>query len=349
MNNRVSPTLIGAFVVGALALVVIAMVMFGSGQWFRKTKEFVLYFDSSVNGLRIGAPVKIRGVEIGAVKNILLRLDKDIQVPRIPVIIELDLKKFTSKGAAGTALTDPAAFKEAIDRGLRGQLQSESFVTGLLFIGLDFFPDSPANFVQNSESNSYPFQEIPTQPTTLQMAGDKASQIIAKLEEIDFKGLIESLMQAVNGINRIANSPYLKRALQSMDEVTNQLGAAAINIGQLATTVGSNVKIISDDMKLTSNDARAVIRQAGAAIKQTEATVKETEGMIKQTEAMFKEAELTMASMRAVTDPDSPTFYEITKTLKEVSAAARSLRMLTGYLERNPRALIFGKPETREE
>lgn len=349
MNTRVSPALIGAFVLGALALIVVAMVMFGSGQWFRKTKEFVLYFDSSVNGLRIGAPVKIRGVEIGSVKNILLRLDKDIQAPRIPVIIELDLEKFTSKGATGAALTDPAAFKEAIDRGLRGQLQSESFVTGLLFIGLDFFPDSPANFVQNPESNSYPFQEIPTQPTTLEMAGDKAGQIIARLEEIDFKGLIDSLMQTVNGINRIANSPDLKRTLKSMDEVTTQLGEAATNIAQLATTVGSNVKIISDDMKLTSNDARAAIKQAGAALKQTEATIKQTEGMIKQTEAMFKEAELTMANMRAVTDPDSPTFYEITKTLKEVSAAARSLRMLTGYLERNPRALIFGKPETRED
>ncbi len=349
MNNRVSPALIGAFVLGALALVVVAMVMFGSGQWFRKTKEFVLYFDSSVNGLRVGAPVKIRGVEIGSVKNILLRLDKDMQAPRIPVVIELDLEKFTSKGAAGAALTDPVAFKEAIDRGLRGQLQSESFVTGLLFIGLDFFPDSPANFVQNPESNSYPYQEIPTQPTTLQMAGDKASQIIAKLEEIDFKGLIDSLTQTVNGINRIANSPDLRRALRSLDDVTERLGEAVVNIGQLATTVTSNVKVISEDVKLTSNEARSTIKQAGSAIKQTELVIKQTESAIRQTEAMFKEAERTMANMRAVTDPDSPTFYEITKTLKEVSAAARSLRMLTGDLERNPRALIFGKPETRED
>ena len=99
MNKKISPTLIGGFVVGALALLVIAVIAFGSGQLFRKTREFVLYFDSSVNGLRIGAPVKFRGVEIGSVKDIRFQLDEDTQVNKIPVIIEIDLEKLTSRGA----------------------------------------------------------------------------------------------------------------------------------------------------------------------------------------------------------------------------------------------------------
>lgn len=63
----------------------------------------------------------------------------------------------------------------------------------------------------------------------------------------------------------------------------------------------------------------------------------------------MKEAETTMTSVRAVIDPDSPTFYDLTRTLKELSAAARSLRLLANYVERNPRALIFGKPGTKED
>jgi paraquat-inducible protein B len=335
MNKRVSPTLIGVFVVGALTLVVIAVLMFGSGRYFRKTYEFVLYFDSSVNGLRVGAPVKIRGVEIGAVKNILLRLEEDMKVQRIPVVIEIDLEKLTTRGVTGGALTEPAAFQQAIKQGLRGQLQLESFVTGLLFIGLDFFPDSPPNFVQEPGNQQYRYQEIPTQPTALEKVQGAASQILARLEEIDFKALIEATEQTVAGVNQLVNSPDLKRAVQSLDEVTATVREAAGDIARLATTVDGNFKSLSADIQATTAEARTALKQAGGAIEQTQAAI--------------KEAETTMADMRAVIDPDSPILYEITRSLKEVTTASRSLRLLADYLERNPRALIFGRPGTKEE
>ena len=84
MNKKISPTLIGGFVVGAVALLVIAVIAFGSGRLFRQTKEFVLYFDGTVNGLHVGAPVKFKGVEIGSVKDILLQMDSDTQSQQDP-------------------------------------------------------------------------------------------------------------------------------------------------------------------------------------------------------------------------------------------------------------------------
>lgn len=334
MNKRVSPTLIGAFVVGALLLVVMAVVMFGSGRFFRTTKQFVLYFEGSVNGLRVGAPVKFRGVEIGSVKNILLRLDNEETELRIPVIIELELEKFTRKGASGAALKDPEALKQLIADGLRGQLQMESFVTGLLFVGLDFFPDSKLTLVQQSNVENQ-FPEIPTQPTTLQVAGSRANEILAKLDEIDFKGLIDSLRRTSDGIEALATSQDLKATIQSTDELAHKLETAATNVAQLATTFDEKIKTLSDDFQLTSKDARLAIKDAAAAMKQVESTMKETQA--------------TIVNVQSLTDPDSPTFYEITRSLKEVSAAARSLRLLANYVERNPRALVFGKPGTKEE
>src|SRR5689334_21039375 len=137
MKQTVSPTVIGAFVLGALALLVSGIIAFGSGQFFRHTKEFVLYFDGSVNGLRVGAPVKIKGVEIGAVKDIRLQLDQGAELNKIPVIVEIDLEKLTSRGsvrAAAAAVDREALQKVIVDRGLRGQLEMESLVTGLLYV-----------------------------------------------------------------------------------------------------------------------------------------------------------------------------------------------------------------------
>lgn len=334
MNKKVSPTLIGGFVVGALALVVITVLMFGSGKLFRKTKEFILYFDSTVNGLRVGAPVKFRGVEIGSVKDILLQLDKDIKVGRIPVIIEVDLEKVTSRGGTGGILRDPKMFKAAIDEGIRGQLRTESMVTGVLYIGIDIFQGSPARFVQ-APGERHKYQEIPTVPTELQRVEETVTEVLAALQAIDLKGLAHSVTETVNGVNRLVASPELKSTLRSLEHTMPKVDEAIASIRQVAVTLDGNVKSLSDNLEKTSTEARQVFTQTAVAVKHAE-------------EAM-REVETTMASVRAVIDPDSPTFYDLTRTLKEVSAAAHSLRSLANYVERNPRALIFGKPDTKED
>jgi len=61
MGKRVSPTLVGAFVLGAVALAVVTVVVLGSGRLFQRKHLFALYFSSDVNGLKVGAPVKFRG------------------------------------------------------------------------------------------------------------------------------------------------------------------------------------------------------------------------------------------------------------------------------------------------
>ena len=209
MNKKFSPTLIGGFVLGALVLLVIAVIAFGSGQLFRKTREFVLYFDSSVNGLRIGAPVKVKGVEIGAVKDIRFQIAADTQLNKIPVIVEIDLDKLTSRGAKAAAAEDVKSFRQIIvERGLRGQLMTESLVTGLLYVGLDFFPGSPIQLVQKPDRD-HKYPEIPTVPSYLEQAQDTAAKILTKLEEVDFKAMMESVAKTVDGIGELVASPAL--------------------------------------------------------------------------------------------------------------------------------------------
>ncbi len=334
MNKKISPAVIGAFVLGAVALIVIAILVFGSGQLFRQTRDFVLYFDNSVNGLRVGAPVKLKGVTIGSVKDIRLQLQRGAQVNKIPVIIEIDLEKLTSKGANAARAVNPEGLHNLImDRGLRGQLEMESLVTGLLYVALDFFPGTPINLVQQANAkNEYP--EIPTLPTTLEQAKDAVTQIINKLQEINFKGLIASLDETVNGINHTVNSPDLQATIHSLKQTMPKVDQAIVNIGNLASTMNENVKSLSTDLQQTSADTRVALKQATEALKQTEETM--------------KRAEAAAANIENLSNPDSAVNYELVKGLKEISAAARSLRSLSDYLERNPKALIFGKPEPKE-
>jgi paraquat-inducible protein B len=326
MNKKVSPTLIGTFVLGGLALVVVAVLLFGSGRLFLHSRDFVLYFDGSVNGLRVGAPVKFKGVEIGAVKNILLQIGSDLSVQRIPVIVRVDAEKITKRGGQGAALTDPEVGKALIDQGLRGQLQMESFVTGLLYVGLDFHPETPANFVQPADDGRY--QEIPTISSIFEKAQDAAGRIVAKLEMIDFQELIDSMQKAAKGVETMVSSPELKASLQAMQKAMPKVEEAIATVRDVAKTMDENFKDLAGDLKQTSNETRAAVKQAGETMKQAEAT---------------------LSNVRALVDPDSSTFYELTRSMREVSAAARSLRQLATYLERNPRALIFGKPDGKKE
>jgi paraquat-inducible protein B len=319
-NQRVSPTLIGAFVLGAALLAVVAVLLIGSGRYFHRTAPFVLYFPGSVNGLRIGAPVKFRGVEVGSVEDIRLQLQPDQSVSRIPVIIGIDPEKITSLGGSETILNSPAEYQSAIASGLRGQLQSESFVTGLLFVALDYFPRSPATLVQQPRTRKFHYREIPAEPSSTEKARMAVSEVLTKLAESDIEGLVDSARQAVSGLNQLLGSPDLKVAIRSLDDVAGRLGNAAGSVSHLAAGLDSNISGLRQDLRQTTGKASAMMDQAGRLLQHTDATIN-----------------------------DSPLTYELTRTLHEVSAAARSVRLLTGYLERNPSAVLFGRPVAREK
>jgi paraquat-inducible protein B len=142
MAKKVSKTLIGGFVVGAVALIVAGVLVFGSGKFLQESYRYVLFFPGSLKGLSVGAPVLFQGVKVGSVIDITIEADADAQTSQIPVTMEVLPKKF--KVVRGKRRSDPyESLAILIERGLRAQLQQQSFVTGQLMIGLDFYPDTP--------------------------------------------------------------------------------------------------------------------------------------------------------------------------------------------------------------
>lgn len=320
MGKRISPTLVGAFVLGGAALAVAAVVILGSERLFTSQHLFVLFFSSDVNGLKVGAPVKFRGVEIGSVTAILLsvgtpRQNRNAESAanqfRIPVIIDLETEKLIKRGAAA-GLDDPAKVAKAIKRGLRAQLSVESLVTGLLYVDLDFQPDTPAVFYMGADA---PYPEIPTVPTKLEQAAITLSKMMSQLERINFDELIKSLTNTAVAITTLANSPKIETAVDSLNLAARSLGQASSSVNRLAASLDREIGPMGDDLRLTT--------------EQTRATLKQTQD--------------TLAAVQMTLGPNAPLNYELEQTLKQTAAAARSLRELSDYLRRNPSSVVRGR------
>jgi len=308
MSKRASPTLIGAFVLGAIGLAVLGVVVFGSGRFFRETNRFVSYFDGSVNGLRTGAAVKFKGVEVGNVGDIRFanpRSKPGLRETRIAVILEIDADRLRQHATARVTERVPAMMERFVQEGLRAQLNLESIVTGVLYVALDELPEVP---IERRAMPSLPYQEIPTAPTTLQEIQRKATDFLAKLDEIDLAGLLASVQRVIDGVDGLVSSPRLASALGEMDE-------ALKTIRRVAEQLESSFGPLAENLTQTSAEATRTVAEARA----------------------------TLANVRTSLDPASPLVQQLATTLDDVSLAARAVRNLADELERDPSAVIRGK------
>jgi paraquat-inducible protein B len=160
--KKPSPTIVGAFILGGSLLIVAAIAVWGSGRLFDRRFKYVCYFPGSVNGLRVGAAVKYRGVPVGQVTGMRIRFEQPREDTRIPVFVELSARRLRELGSSEAPT--PKLLGELIGSGLRARLDSESFVTGQLYVNLDMFPSTPIRLLQGG------FPEIPTVPTPLEEA-----------------------------------------------------------------------------------------------------------------------------------------------------------------------------------
>lgn len=303
MSNKPDTRLIGAFVVGAIILTVIIFLVFGSGKLFQNTYDWVIFFRGNVNGLKVGAPVKVKGVEIGSVKNIRGLLDERGEV-HVEVIVEtidaaLDAVKEWAEQRNNMPIEE---FMEwYIERGFRAQLQSQSMLTGQLYIAWDFFPDTP--IILTGLNPEYP--EIPSVPTTteeLQMAIAGGFDAFSKVPLVD---LTTSLLITLNGIDSLARSPQVYSSFE-----------------KLSVSLQKSVSLMSSLEK-------QIDPVSGSLVKTTE----EMNETLNRMEDLLVEIQRGIAADR----------YEMRLALRQFAEANRSLRLLSEYLQENPRSLIFGK------
>jgi phospholipid/cholesterol/gamma-HCH transport system substrate-binding protein len=318
MSKRISPTVIGVFVVASFAILVVTLIVVGSGQIFTRPIRFICMFQGNLNGLKIGAPVKVRGVQIGTVAAIELRLlpsqgriRPDIRGLRLPVIIDLDRSQLLARGGTGEAL-ETAGFDNLIKRGFRAQLATESLLTGLLYIDLDLHPNTPLKFVLEPGG---PYREIPTVQTDLEQLQERLTKALDKFEKIDFQALVVSITDAANSIKTLTGSPELKATLESLKGTVANLNQAITSARNILNNANSKIGPLVADLQQNSDEADKTMKDTRAALVNLQQTL----------------------------DPDSPLAVHLNQTLDSLTETSRSIGEFTDYLQRNPGALLRGK------
>ncbi|MEN6437974.1 MAG: MlaD family protein [Syntrophobacter sp.] len=343
MSKQPNTTLIGAFVVGAVLLVVAALMIFGGGKFLTEKGKFVLFFEGSVKGLNIGAPVDFKGVRVGSVTNIRLLYDPRDLSAKIPVFIEIEARRMESvipevnddkKKGHGEGLGP------LVEKGLRAQLASQSFVTGQLYVDLDFRPEKPPRF----SNLNLGVPEIPTIPSTFE-------EIAKTIETIPINELAQKVQSAMDGIDRLVNSPDLHASTVALRETleeakvlmknsNKQIEQVAAETKKLVSSLEKQVVPVTSEFRETMKETRLMVQNFSKNIGPIASSLVAT---LNVAQASLKQAENTIGSVDGLIGEKSGLKFVLNDTMEELSSAARSIREMTDYLERHPESLIRGK------
>lgn len=322
MSKQASPAKVGAFVLIGAGILVLTIALLGSASLFSRPVPMIVYFRDSVNGLVVGSPVKYKGVSIGQVTSISLAWTKGSEALLIPVIIEIDENAFQPGGNGDLPLTNPVRLKQAVEGGLRATLETESLVTGRLYVALDVFPQAdPPQYVG---SDDYP--EIPTQATGL-------VEFIKNLSKIDLPGMVSQLNEILSKLNTSLGELKVK-------ELNDRLAGVLDKVESLLST--TRLPEAVDSIRLTSDKAREVFVTLEKELAPLGANLDRTANAAT---AALADLQRATSDLRRVLSAESPTMSELHRVLEETALAARAVRGLADELARDPSVLLKGRYE----
>ena len=280
-------------------------------------ERYALYFRGSLRGLSVGAPVDFLGLPVGEVTGIFLAYTPGERSIRTRVeIVTYPHRLFVPRGkpdaTAGRSTTtrEGRAFmqRQVADMGLRAQLRSASLISGALYVALDYFPDAP-NAKIDWKRTPPDFPVVPGEMENLQA---NLRSILGKLDRVPVEEIGNDARKAIAALDRTLvrlegeTLPEARKSLETLDR----------------TLQSAN---------------RTLERVDGEIVPEAKKTLEELRRAITSAERVMSNTDDTFLG------PDAPGRQDLRDALREIARAARAVRALADYLERNPNALIRGK------
>ena len=289
---------------------------------FKQRFTAVSYFPGSVAGLQIGAPVTFRGVRVGQVKSIGIRIDPDPTHSIVQVNMELVPEAVQRHGNSGTQEALPAL----VERGLTAQLVLQSLVTGMLQVDLDFRPGVKA--LRLGETLDLP--EIPTVPSPFQALTDQ-------LQTLDIATAVAALQRTLASMDALLTSPALKQTIDG-------LPALLADLRQTVKTVDREVHSFSATGQRSISETAASLQSTLASVqKLAENLDREAASTLTVARGTLQNADTAVDGIKVLVDPRGQTVTDLQDALGDLAATAGRLRDLSERVDRDPSVLIRGR------
>lgn len=322
MKHQRNALLVGLFVSAAAALIVAGVLTVGGVSWFSGRIPALVYFQGSVRGLYVGAPVTFRGVKVGEVQSIGIEIDPKTLAARIPVSLSLSPGAVRWGGAQATSAGD---VPDLVRRGLRARLALQSVVTGQMAIDLDFKPATPLAFVNPHA----PAPEIPA-------VKDRLDALIEQVSDLPVRDLVQDVRQTLHTLDQT-----LDATRSAMLRSQQELGATGAAARQTLDTATQALR----DMQAQAHTALLSVQQLSDASRQTVLQAQpELQRTLEGARRASVDAQQAMHNVAELTAPGAPLQADLGDALRDLARSTRSLRSLSEQLERQPNAILFGKP-----
>jgi paraquat-inducible protein B len=326
MRKKVSPFAVGVFVMVAIGLFTATLAILFRGNFSRQTTPIILYFNGSLNGLDIGSAVKFKGVHIGNVKAIDIVYDANNRVST-PVIAEIDTDIFSPSAKLLSKGERCKFYQTQAMNGLAAKLSMESFVTGKLFVELDYYRPGKLRFYGKNRTN---IPQIPTIASEIEKFISSADHVLKQFSQIDFKNISLRLVSILSNLD-----DQLKGC--DLQELVSSISNAATGVRNFFHS--DSVRNLAEHLSVAISDVQQFLGHVSKVLDQLSGDMGVTMVDLRQTAGKFGNA---CEHISELTGPQSD-FRETAKDcLSQVMKAARSLRYFLDLLNKTPNAFFAG-------
>ena len=332
---------LGLFVIGATVVLVLLLLILGSGRWFQSKVAIETYLNESAQGLDVGSKVKYRGVVVGEVTKIgftytKYQLDKPMAERLRYVMIEALLLPRLIGGRASGDITRPETARMEIDKGLRVRLAPQG-ITGTNYLEIDYVdpktnPELPISW---EPDNLY----IPSAQSTVTQFIGTASDILARFQRLDLEGMLTNLNRLLITTNNRIEAIDSAKLSQSTSRVLDKLDKLPME------QIGKDAAALLADLRVTNQRLSAMLDDP--AIKRLPTDADAAAVALKRVlddpnfAKSLSHLQSTLARLDRLTGGGET---DLKRTLDNLRQITDNLRDLTENAKHYPSQLILGAP-----